>query len=414
MRLACILTTVLAYLGCQWACPCEARASDLQALAIQAVSDDGAEAAIAQLRARGPAGLDALFTAHAAAIRQAAEPSASPIAGRGFEWQRIHHALDSVGGQRDCRASHLFWYTDFSQAQAAARQAHKPILSLRLLGKLTDEFSCANSRYFRATLYSNKEVSDRLRDRFILHWQTVRPAPIVTIDFGDGRKLLRTVTGNSAHYVLTPDGQPVDALPGLYGPQAFMQLLDRAGELARAVGAGDSQKSKLVTDFHLRRSGQLQRAWQRDLEQLNDSQTANRAFRLSPEELNDSDWSRIAALHASAAQLDTASRHLIASHHPAAVKAARAAVTKSVVEDPLVRLVRRLQGTIALDTVRNEYLLHRRIHDWFAAGEVADLEAFNQRVYAELFLTPSADPWLGLLPDAYTGLENDGVVATNR
>jgi len=33
-------------------------------------------------------------------------------------------------------------------------------------------------------------------------------------------------------------------------------------------------------------------------------------------------------------------------------------------------------------------------------------------VYAELFLTPSSDPWLGLLPGAYTGLENDGVVVS--
>jgi hypothetical protein len=49
--------------------------------------------------------------------------------------------------------------------------------------------------------------------------------PKVTIDFGDGRKLERTVTGNSAHYILTPDGEVVDCLPGLYGPQAFLNKL---------------------------------------------------------------------------------------------------------------------------------------------------------------------------------------------
>ena len=37
--------------------------------------------------------------------------------------------------------------------------------------------------------------------------------------------------------------------------------------------------------------------------------------------------------------------------------------------------------------------------------------AFNEKVYAELFITPKSDPWLGLLPsDVYTGLENGGVV----
>ena len=40
----------------------------------------------------------------------------------------------------------------------------------------------------------------------------------------------------------------------------------------------------------------------------------------------------------------------------------------------------------------------------------SDVNALNERVYAELFLTPSSDPWLGLLPpDTYTALENDGV-----
>ena len=42
-----------------------------------------------------------------------------------------------------------------------------------------------------------------------------------------------------------------------------------------------------------------------------------------------------------------------------------------------------------------------------------DVTALNERVYAELFLTPSSDPWLGLLPpDTYTALEEDGVCRT--
>jgi hypothetical protein len=33
-------------------------------------------------------------------------------------------------------------------------------------------------------------------------------------------------------------------------------------------------------------------------------------------------------------------------------------------------------------------------------------------VYAELFLTPSSDPWLGLVPEgAYTALTNGGLTA---
>ena len=56
----------------------------------------------------------------------------------------------------------------------------------------------------------------------------MRPAPRVTVDFGDGRRLERTLTGNSVHYVLSPDGRPIDALPGLYAPRAFLAGLAEA------------------------------------------------------------------------------------------------------------------------------------------------------------------------------------------
>jgi hypothetical protein len=77
----------------------------------------------------------------------------------------------------------------------------------------------------------------------------------------------------------------------------------------------------------------------------------------------------------------------------------------------MLRLVWTLQNSIALDTVRNEYQLHRRIHEWLADGKYRPtVDQLNERVYAELFLTPSSDPWLGLAPaDAYTALPNGGV-----
>src|SRR6266571_6534884 len=118
------------------------------------------------------------------------------------------------------------------QAKAAAQASGKPILSLRLLGQLDEEYSCANSRFFRTTLYANTEVSSYLRDHFILHWQSVRPIPRITVDFGDGRKIERTITGNSIHYVLDAKGRVVDGLPGLYGPKAFLAGLKKAEPLA--------------------------------------------------------------------------------------------------------------------------------------------------------------------------------------
>src|SRR5262249_28676167 len=107
-------------------------------------------------------------------------------------------------------------------------------LSLRLLGKLDDELSCANSRFFRTTLYSDPRIAQELRENFVLHWSSERPVPVVTIDYGDGRKLCNTITGNSAHYLLDADGKPLDAVPGLYSPDAFLEQLANLKTLSAA------------------------------------------------------------------------------------------------------------------------------------------------------------------------------------
>lgn len=74
------------------------------------------------------------------------------------------------------------------------------------------------------------------------------------------------------------------------------------------------------------------------------------------------------------------------------------------------RVIAGFERLVGLDTVRNEVVLHSQIHRWLTAPPAFapgfDLEAFNERVYAELFLTPSSDPWLGLVsPETYLALE---------
>ncbi len=137
--------------------------------------------------------------------------------------------------------------------------------------------------------------------------------------------------------------------------------------------------------------------------------------RLLEASTSDDLWAKLAQRHAKDAVLDSASRALIDSKLPPAGLAGELAVTKSVVEMPIVRLVRNLQQAIALDTVKNEFLLHRQIHEWLATAPDTDLNSFNERVYAKLFLTPSTDPWLGLLPaDGYSALDNGGVVVHQK
>jgi hypothetical protein len=414
-------------------------------LALKAISENSVESApaIAELRALGPAGLNTLFQTYA---REIDAQVSNPMLVATPEWQRLSAALDTVSQQKDSYLSGLYWYTDFAKAKAAARAAGKPILSLRLLGKLNEEYSCANSRFFRTVLYSNAEVSKLLREKFILYWESERPAPRVTIDFGDGRKLERTLTGNSIHYVLDSDGRVIDALPGLYGPAAFMRSLSEMEAVSKYWGQkpveGDARPPYWA--YQPDRLRRITVEWLRDTERIGGKaplgftvyrdeqgtatamEVANRAMTkmvteatilqgmtAGPEALGrmtyDAAWNKIAQLHLSDAQLDARSIGLIKRQTQ---RGLLAYTSKLNPDTTLKALIEKLQTNIALDTVRNEYLLHTKLYVWLIADhQRSELSALNKRVYSELFLTPASDPWLGLYsPEVYTALEGGGLV----
>jgi hypothetical protein len=407
----------------------------LALLANKAISENTTEstAAIAELRALGPNGLQTLLESNGEEISQhIANPTLKPTS----EWLRITAALDTVSQQKDSYLSGLYWYTDLNEARKAATATGKPILSLRLLGKLTDELSCANSRFFRTVLYSNATVSAALRDRFVLHWESVRPVPLITIDFGDGRKLRRTITGNSIHYILDSDGRTIDALPGLYGPGAFLNGLAATENVFKQVRDGRPEdRLRILNAFYRDRLNKISVRWLADTKQIGGKdpegvaikrdqngealrimplafskalteRTVLRAMLSGAEALgritDEEAWKKIAALHLDTAKLDERSTGLIRRQ------------TQGVTNSPrgLDSLLSKFEESVALDTVRNEYRMHTQLYAWLMADRGrSDVATFNEKVYAELFITPSSDPWLGLLqPDVYTGLENAGVV----
>lgn len=75
-------------------------------------------------------------------------------------------------------------------------------------------------------LFSDEQVANDINQKFEPVWVSVREVPIVTIDFGNGRKLTRTLHGNVATYVLCSDGTIVDILPGLYERDEYVRQLD--------------------------------------------------------------------------------------------------------------------------------------------------------------------------------------------
>jgi hypothetical protein len=254
--------------------------------------------------------------------------------------------LDAVCAQKDAHTALLYWFTDLDLAIAEAQRTQRPILSLRLLGRLDDELSCANSRFFRKSLYVDRAINRALRERFVLHWQSVRPVPKVTIDFGGGKTLVKTLTGNSTHLVLDMYGRPVDALPGLFSAEVFAQLLARAHAMAMT-------ERKHLPALHRR--------------ELERPVVARRA------------------------------------PQPRAFDASRLAMTKHVVEFPVLRNV---TMDVDADTLQN-LELHAQVHQVFAAGMSWTIEQLVDWMYRELFLMPPDDPALGLdVPDPFTTLQS--------
>jgi hypothetical protein len=88
-------------------------------------------------------------------------------------------------------------------------------------------------------LFSNARIARIINEGFEPVWQSVRPVPIVTIDFGNGQKIKRTLHGNIATYVCTSSGHVVDVLPGLYTADTYEKRL-----LALIIEARKAPKSK--------------------------------------------------------------------------------------------------------------------------------------------------------------------------
>lgn len=312
-------------------------------------------------------------------------------------------ALDALCAQKDARHSLLYWFTDLDLACAEARRTGRPILSLHLLGRLDEELSCANSRFFRTTLYPHPQVSAELREHFVLHWHSVRPVPVVKVDFGNGRTLTRTITGNSAHLVLDSRGRPVDLIPGLHAPHAFLEALRFARTLAgQVVTLEQHARSSALAMAHSRKRTVQLESWARAVRmpRERDPMVLERATL---------DWGKLAgpvelANTPSAVQL-------LERKMPTAREAGALAMTKLRVELPILKALSSLERVVAEDTGRNRHVLHRMVHEYFAQGGAElDWRELSDWAYEVLFLMPPGDPWLGLAPeDAFSAIELGGL-----
>lgn len=429
--------------------------AELLELALSEATDEHGDPALraailSHLRAGGQARLDSLIAAYHSPDRPKADDEA---------WRTL---IDEVAGQRDAHYGGLFWHTDMQAALAQAQATGKPVLSLRMLGELTSEYSCANSRLFRTLLYADPELAGWLKDNFVLHWSSERPVPRVAIDFGDGRVVERTITGNSAHFVLDSQGRTIDVIPGLWTATHFRAALGESlalyGKLERT--RHERQWRGVLAAHHdaafaaavVRMSDEL--TWMRGIKQdpravqmwlsgRSEAETRVAAMQAVPLAISKAKIEQpilaaapdslgggaAGAMPEGIGSYDDIDRLAVGTHmtpgaalHPnsLAIIAAERPLDGLVPADQLPEanqvMLDTLLASLRQDTAKNALELHPRVHIELAKrardrGSLgfAEVDAW---VYASLFETPATDPWLGLVDaSVYTGLVGGGVVS---
>lgn len=109
-------------------------------------------------------------------------------------------------------------------------------------------------------LFSSDEVADFINEHFEPVWESVRPVPMVTIDFGNGHKITRTLNGNVATYACNADGMVLDILPGVYTADVYRQQLEQLLLLHRYILTARADRlSVRMKDYHEKQAARLEK-----------------------------------------------------------------------------------------------------------------------------------------------------------
>lgn len=229
-------------------------------------------------------------------------------------------------------------------------------------------------------LFSDPRVSALIREQFVAAWEAVRPVPIVEIDFGNGRKIKRTVNGNIATYICSPDGRVIDVIPGLNTPEAFLEDLRHALNLWRASLA---IFDKTVLEYH-----------QANL-------TTPTVYEWVRNDVSKSRIERLMRMSLDKRQemVDAGGKvHIV----PGPFAAPAADAKKRELELPVRRLASEDAAILAADTETNRKerkpLIHRILSE-----KVVRPEEITKRVYKEVLHCDLDDPYLGLISSAFGG-----------
>ena len=95
-------------------------------------------------------------------------------------------------------------------------------------------------------LFSDSKVSAYINEHFEPVWQSVRPVPKVTIDFGNGKVVTKTFRGNIATYVCTKEGFVFDILPGIYDRETYLRELKQIHDEEQSLASANESAHKFA------------------------------------------------------------------------------------------------------------------------------------------------------------------------
>jgi hypothetical protein len=224
-------------------------------------------------------------------------------------------------------------------------------------------------------LFSNEQVASFISANFEPAWETVRPVPLVHIDFGNGIQVTRTLHGNIATSVCTGDGLVLDILPGIYEAQTYLDRLQQFRLLENYAGQA-RQQGKLAA---------VLRAYhQKQAEALRQKQNPDRFVNVAPISKRVIEGGIKAVLLPAAQQ-----------HEPipgtGSVPTATSKVPPLAAPEELATW-----NALAQDTQLNETTRRAQIHDLLARTGMVRPEQILKPLYKDVLHADLDDPYLGL------------------
>jgi hypothetical protein len=231
-------------------------------------------------------------------------------------------------------------------------------------------------------LFSNAVISDLINHEFEPAWESVRPAAIVRIDFGNGEVLTRTLNGNIATYVCAADGTVLDIIPGVYDPGTYQRRLEQALLLYRwmlqRTAEGESRPA-FLKHYHAEQAAALRQ------------HSEPRVIVEIPEQ----PLSIVRVESGMKLVLQSALTGLRSARH-ASTSGAAMISEYELPRDLSSRMGRVTPEMLTDDTRHNESVRRLKVHDYLAANADATPGAMTKWLYREVLNTDLDDPHLGL------------------